>query len=184
MSLSKVGVAGKHFDDHKADLTLKIDDKTMDTAMIALQGPKVIEMVGKHSREVPTLKKYRFTVKNLVAENDLVAVEAEGGGIHLPCGVRIDHGDVGRAALEQATEALLEQPEPACLVVDDVYETGRTLEPYRDLERVRHMVWVSKAEPLWWQAVEVTDSAEWIVFPWESASAAAADEAVYRASRA
>ena len=81
-------------------------------------------------------------------------------------------------------EAMPLEIETACLVVDDVYETGRTLEPYRDLERVRHMVWVSKAEPLWWQAVEVTDSAEWIVFPWESASAAAADEAVYRASRA
>ena len=79
---------------------------------------------------------------------------------------------------------LLDHPQPACLVVDDVYETGRTLEPHRDLERARHVVWVSKAEPLWWQAVVVTDSAEWIVFPWESASAAAADEAAYRASRA
>lgn len=28
---------------------------------------------------------------------------------------------------------LLTQPQPGCLVVDDVYETGRTLAPYRDL---------------------------------------------------
>ena len=79
---------------------------------------------------------------------------------------------------------LLERPQPACLVVDDVYETGRTLTPHRDLERARHVVWVSKAEPQWWQAVEITDSSEWIVFPWENAAVASVDEALYRASRA
>ena len=79
---------------------------------------------------------------------------------------------------------LLHTPQPACLVVDDVYETGRTLATHRDLERARHVVWVSKVQPQWWQAVEVTESAEWIVFPWENLTAAASDEALYRASRA
>lgn len=78
---------------------------------------------------------------------------------------------------------LLETPQPGCLVVDDVYETGRTLEPYRNLAVARVVVWVSKAEPQWWQAVEVTHSSEWILFPWEQAAAAARDEAAYRASR-
>jgi len=57
-----------HFEAVRAagDLTVKIDDQTMDTAMIAAQGPKVIEMVSKFSKEIPTLKRYRFTVKNLV----------------------------------------------------------------------------------------------------------------------
>ncbi len=49
-----------------ADLTVKIDDQTLDTAMIAAQGPKVIEMVSKFSKEIPSLKRYRFAVKNLV----------------------------------------------------------------------------------------------------------------------
>jgi len=44
-------------------------------------------------------------------------------------------------------------------------------------------VWISKAEPLWWRAVEVTSSAEWIVFPWESSERARADERRYRAER-
>ena len=79
---------------------------------------------------------------------------------------------------------LLPSPQPGCLLVDDVYETGLTLAPHRDLEEACVVVWVSKAEPLWWQAVEVTDSSEWIVFPWEQAAAAAADEAQYRLSRA
>jgi len=78
---------------------------------------------------------------------------------------------------------LLPSAQPGCLLVDDVYETGLTLEPYRQLEQCTAMVWVSKAEPQWWQAVEVVQSSEWIVFPWESAAAAAADEQAYRASR-
>ena len=48
------------------ELTCKIDDQTMSTAMVALQGPKVMELVGRFSKEVPTLKRYRFTVKNLI----------------------------------------------------------------------------------------------------------------------
>ena len=115
---------------------------------------------------------------------DTIAASCQGAQL---CGI---HG-IPRGGLVLAVALshrlalpLLERPQPACLVVDDVYETGRTLEPFRDLERARHVVWVSKAAPQWWQAVEVRDSAEWIVFPWESASAAAADEALYRASRA
>jgi aminomethyltransferase len=48
------------------ELVVKIDDQTMGTAMVALQGPKVMELVSKISKEIPTLKRYRFTVKNLV----------------------------------------------------------------------------------------------------------------------
>ena len=78
---------------------------------------------------------------------------------------------------------LLNSAQPGCLLVDDVYETGLTLEPYRQLESCTAMVWLSKVEPQWWQAVEVTESNEWIVFPWENAAAAALDEQLYRASR-
>lgn len=45
---------------------VKIEDQTESTAMVALQGPKVMPMLGKFSREVPTLKRYGFTVKNLL----------------------------------------------------------------------------------------------------------------------
>ncbi len=78
---------------------------------------------------------------------------------------------------------LLLEPCAGCLVVDDVYETGQTLAPYRDLEGSKVWVWVSKVEPQWWEAALVTPSSEWIVFPWENAAAAAADERLYRASR-
>ena len=50
---------------------------------------------------------------------------------------------------------LLLEPTAGCLVVDDVYETGQTLAPYRDLEGARVWVWVSKVEPQWWDAALV-----------------------------
>ena len=78
---------------------------------------------------------------------------------------------------------LLSEPQPGCLVVDDVYETGRTLASHRNLDGAELVVWISKAEPLWWRAVEVTASAEWIVFPWERPERAAADERRYRQAR-
>lgn len=57
-----------HFNAVKAanNLTADIRDDTLNTAMVALQGPKVIEMISKFSREIPGLKKYRFTTKNLL----------------------------------------------------------------------------------------------------------------------
>ncbi|MFZ9621719.1 MAG: phosphoribosyltransferase [Prochlorococcaceae cyanobacterium] len=79
---------------------------------------------------------------------------------------------------------LLLEPCPGALVVDDVYESGQTLAPYRKLDGATVWVWISKVEPQWWQAAMVSPSKEWIVFPWESSAAAAADEQQYRASRA
>lgn len=57
-----------HFEKVRAsgDFSCKIDDQTTSTAMVALQGPAVIPLIGKFSREVPQLKKYRFAVKNLM----------------------------------------------------------------------------------------------------------------------
>ena len=55
-----------HFEANRADLNFKIDDQTTSTAMVAIQGPKVVDMIGRFSSEVPTLKKYRFAVKNLM----------------------------------------------------------------------------------------------------------------------
>jgi aminomethyltransferase len=57
-----------HFESVRAanDMVVKIEDQTMSTAMVALQGPKVMDMIAKFSSEIPRLKKYRFAVKNLL----------------------------------------------------------------------------------------------------------------------
>lgn len=87
------------------------------------------------------------------------------------------------ALSHRLTLPLLPTPQPGCLLVDDVLETGLTLAPHRLLADTRVVVWVSKLKPQWWQAVEVMPSREWLVFPWEDPAAASADEAAYRASR-
>ena len=55
-----------HFNEHVGDLSVKIEDQTEKTAMIAAQGPQVMELIGKFSSEVPTLKRFNFCTKNLL----------------------------------------------------------------------------------------------------------------------
>lgn len=88
-------------------------------------------------------------------------------------------------ALSHALERpLLAEPQPDALIVDDVYETGRTLEAlHARFPTARCVVWVSKRPVQWWDAVVVTDSSEWLLFPWENAAQAQADEQTYRNSR-
>jgi len=83
----------KHFEQVRAanDFTVKIDDQTTSTAMVALQGPKVIPMIAGISSEVPTLKKYRFTIKNLVVMKLIVSrtgyTGEDGVEVILPAGM-------------------------------------------------------------------------------------------------
>ncbi len=48
------------------EMVVTIDDQTAKTAMVALQGPKIMGMVSRFSSEIPTLKRYRFAIKNLL----------------------------------------------------------------------------------------------------------------------
>ena len=78
----------------------------------------------------------------------------------------------------------MSEPDSDALIVDDVYETGRTLQALKGrFPRAGFAVWVSKRPPLWWDAAEVTDHAEWLLFPWENSDQALADEQAYQASR-
>jgi aminomethyltransferase len=56
----------EHIEAIKGDLVFKMADRTLETAMVAVQGPKVMDVVSRVSSEIPTLKRYRFTVKNLM----------------------------------------------------------------------------------------------------------------------
>ncbi len=62
-----------HFAAVKGDLAFKLEDQTESTAMIALQGPKAMEIVGALSREIPTLKRYRFVQKSLIVVKLIVS---------------------------------------------------------------------------------------------------------------
>ena len=79
---------------------------------------------------------------------------------------------------------LLSTPEQSALIVDDVYETGRTLLALKSqVPQASFAVWVSKGSPDWWTAAVVADSSEWVVFPWENLEQARTDEQAYRNSR-
>jgi len=55
-----------HFTGHRGDLDFDVNDRTEKTGMVAIQGPRAIEVIGNFSSEVPTLKNYRFTEKKLL----------------------------------------------------------------------------------------------------------------------
>lgn len=55
-----------HVKAHQGELVAKVEDQTESTAMVAVQGPRVIEMIANFSKEIPTLKRYQFAVKNLL----------------------------------------------------------------------------------------------------------------------
>jgi aminomethyltransferase len=63
----------EHFADVKGDYVFKLKDETESTAMIAVQGPKVMEFFRSFSTEIPELKRYRFTTKNLLIAKILVS---------------------------------------------------------------------------------------------------------------
>ncbi|MBL9121320.1 MAG: glycine cleavage system aminomethyltransferase GcvT [Phycisphaerae bacterium] len=63
----------QHFAEQKGDLVFKMDDETESTAMAAFQGPKVMDIVATMSREIPTLKRYRFAEKNLMIVKMIVS---------------------------------------------------------------------------------------------------------------
>ena len=63
---------------------------------------------------------------------------------------------------------LISEPTKNSLIVDDIYETGMTLNTFKDIQGVMFFVLFSKIEPTWWNAVNISKKKEWIVFPWEN----------------
>ena len=62
-----------HIAEVQGDLVAKIDDVTKKTAMVALQGPKVMEAISNFSKEIPSLKRYRFVEKSYLVIKVLVS---------------------------------------------------------------------------------------------------------------
>ena len=63
---------------------------------------------------------------------------------------------------------LISEPTKNSLIVDDIYETGITLNTFKDIEGAKFFVLFSKMEPTWWNSVFISEKSEWIVFPWEN----------------
>ena len=63
---------------------------------------------------------------------------------------------------------LISEPIENSLIVDDVYETGITLDTYKNIEGANFFVLFSKTNPTWWNSVHLSEKSDWIVFPWEN----------------
>ena len=63
---------------------------------------------------------------------------------------------------------LISKPKKNSLIIDDVYETGITLNTFKDIEGAMFYVLFSKIKPTWWNTVNISTKREWIVFPWEN----------------
>ena len=78
---------------------------------------------------------------------------------------------------------LLDEPKENSLIVDDIYDTGYTLEKIKHIKGSETHVWVSKKKPTWWNSYKYIKDNEWIIFPWESPDAANKDRDLYYKSR-
>lgn len=80
-----------HFQEVKGDKVVTIEDRTIKTAMVAIQGPRVMEHIGNFSKEIPSLKRYRFAVKNLLIMKLIVSrtgyTGEDGIEVILPAGM-------------------------------------------------------------------------------------------------
>ena len=63
---------------------------------------------------------------------------------------------------------LISEPKKNSLIVDDVYESGMTLNTFRNIEGAMFFVLFSKIKPTWWNSVHISEKKQWIVFPWEN----------------
>tara|TARA_A100001035_G_C27478141_1_gene361965 strand:+ start:91 stop:486 length:396 start_codon:yes stop_codon:yes gene_type:complete len=63
---------------------------------------------------------------------------------------------------------LISEPRKNSLIVDDVYETGITLNNFKDIEGAMFFVIFSKVKPKWWNTLFISEKNDWIVFPWEN----------------
>lgn len=63
----------EHFDDVRGSHEVTVRDETIETAMIALQGPKVIELIGAVAPEVVGLKRFQFVRKDIMGADVMVS---------------------------------------------------------------------------------------------------------------
>ena len=78
---------------------------------------------------------------------------------------------------------LISEPIKKSLIVDDIYETGHTLNTFKDIEGAMFFVLFSKIKPIWWNTVFISKKSEWIVFPWENTLNSKSDREEYTKKR-
>ena len=78
---------------------------------------------------------------------------------------------------------ITQNPIKYSLIVDDIFDTGHTLNSFKNIEGANFFVLFSKVDPLWWNAVLFCDKKEWVVFPWEDHKQVLIDQEDYNKRR-
>ena len=78
---------------------------------------------------------------------------------------------------------LISEPKKNSLIVDDIYETGITLNSFKNIEGATFFVLFSKLQPTWWNTVKMSEKRDWVVFPWENAINIHSDREEYNKRR-
>ncbi len=63
----------RHFKVASAGYDVDVTDETLDTAMLAIQGPRVIELIAVLSPEAPSIRRYRFITKDVMGAPLLIS---------------------------------------------------------------------------------------------------------------
>ena len=78
---------------------------------------------------------------------------------------------------------IIEKPLKNSLIVDDVFETGITLNSFKNIEGANFFVLFSKKTPQWWNTVHLSKKKEWIIFPWENKNNISIEQNKYKKKR-
>lgn len=96
-----------HFADAKGDLVFRLEDLTEVSGMVAVQGPAVMDVIARHSNEIPQLKRYRFVTKKVLGLETLVSRTGYTGEDGVELIVRTD-GMFAKSALGMLVTYLTE----------------------------------------------------------------------------
>jgi aminomethyltransferase len=77
----------EHFAAVKGEMVFKLEDQTVRSAMVAVQGPKVMEVIGHYSSSIPALKRYHCTTIGLLGMKVIVSRTGYTGedGVEVIC---------------------------------------------------------------------------------------------------
>ena len=113
---------------------------------------------------------------------DHLAGALSGAGVERVYGVPRGGLCLAVALSHRLRVPLIDHPAPGALVVDDIYDTGQTMEALRGYGRTL-AVWAVKGSPAGVIAARACHSDQWLVFPWEDPSNAQTEQEVFRDSR-
>ena len=78
---------------------------------------------------------------------------------------------------------LLDKAQDNSLIVDDIYDTGKTLNRFKNIKGAKYFVLFSRKSPIWWESIYTIENKDWILFPWEEAQNCITDKKKYEMKR-